>query len=79
MGRIVGILCLKQMGLFNFWVYLREFERVAGAEGMCQGVVYVLVCGMQVEKLGKRKYIEGSKEQQDRGFGDVIEIGQVWE
>ena len=26
-----------------------------------QGMVWVLVCGIQVEKLGKRRYVEGSR------------------
>lgn len=44
-----------------------------------QGMVCVLVCGIQVEKLGKRRYVEGSGVGGgDPGTGNVQEVGFVW-
>lgn len=44
-----------------------------------QGMVCVLVSGIQAEKLGKRRYVEGSRVGGgDPGTGNVQEVGFVW-
>ena len=56
-----------------------ELERDEEVGSRGQGMVCVLVCGIQVEKLGKRRYVEGSGVGGgDPGTGNVQEVGFVW-